>query len=183
MILDALSLELAEPLLEWAPLVLVSDTALPSVLNWGTKIDVAFIQIDRLEELTIKLTDQFPVEIISCQNPTDLLRIAITFLIERKQKAVNIMTETSDSRFTILNQFMHEIQIDVFDQNRKWSCVSSGIYEKWLPVKSRMKIRSVEKNTVQFTGMLYEQEYWVAEKDGMVKMQSDQVFWVGEFSE
>jgi hypothetical protein len=183
LILDAISLELAEPLLEWAPLVMVSDTVLPTVLRWGTKIDVALVRVDRMEDIKTELVDQFPVEIITYHNQNDLLSIAFNFLINRKQKAVNVMTEVSDSLFDLVNPFTQKIQVDVFDQNINWLCIPNSQYQKWLPAKSRLKIRNDTKQNLQFTGLIRHPEYWEAEKDGMVTLQSDQVFWVGELPE
>lgn len=183
LILDALSLELAEPLLEWAPLVMVTDTVLKTVLRWGIKIDVALVQIDGREVMKAELVDQFPVEIITYHNQNDLLSIAFNFLINRKQKAVNVMTETSDSLFDIVNQFTQKIQVDVFDQNINWLCIHKGQYQKWLPAMSQLKIRIEGKQNIQFTGLTHSKDYWEAEKDGMVTIQSDQIFWVGELPE
>ncbi len=183
LILDAISLELAEPLLEWAPLVMVTDTVLTTVLRWGTKIDVALAKIDRMEEIKAELVDQFPVEIITYNNQDDLLSIAFSFLINRKQKAVNVMTEMSDSLFDIANPFTQKIQVDVFDQNINWLCVPNGQYQKWLPSKSRLKIRIEGKQNIQFTGLKHHPEYWETEKDGMVTLQSERFFWVGELPE
>lgn len=183
LILDAISLELAEPLLEWAPLVMVTDKVLPTVLRWGTKIDVAFVQVDRIEEVRAELVDQFPVEIITYHKQNDLLSIAFNFLINRKQKAVNVMTETSDSLFDSMNPFTQKIQVDVFDQNINWLCIPNGQYQKWLPSKSRLKIRIEGKQNIQFTGLKHYPEYWETEKDGMVTLHSDLVFWVGELLE
>lgn len=183
LILDAISLELAEPLLEWAPLVMVTDVALPTVLRWGTKIDVALVQVERMEHMKTELVDQFPVEIITYHNQNDLLAIAFNFLINRKQKAVNVMTETSDSIFDIVNQFTQKIQVDIFDQNINWLCIPNGQYQKWLPGMSRLKIRMDGKLNIQFIGLSHHQEYWETEKDGMVTLQSDRVFWVGELPE
>ncbi len=183
LILDALSLELAEPLLEWAPLVVVTDVVLPTVLRWGIKIDVVLVHIDRVEKMKEELIDQFPVDIITYRNQTDLLLIALDFLIDRKQKAVNVMTETSDLLFDTINLFTQKIQVDLFDRHINWLCISSGKYDKWFPVKSQLKIRVVEKQSIECVGLVYRQEYWEAEKDGMVTIQSDQFFWVGELSE
>jgi hypothetical protein len=181
LILDALSLELAEPFLEWAPLVIVTDVALPTVLRWGTKIDVALVQVDRMEEMKTELVDQFPLAIITYHNQNDLLSIAFNFLINRKQKAVNVMTETSDSLFDSVNPFTQKIQVDVFDQNINWLCISNGHYQKWHPAKSRLNIRFENKQGLECTGLSDRKNYWETEADGMVTVQSTRIFWVGEF--
>jgi len=182
-IVDALSLELAEPLLEWAPLVMATDAVLPTVLRWGIKVDVVLVQIDKMAEINIQLSDQGPVEIISYNDQNDLLSVAFTFLINKDQKAVNVMGETSDFLFTTINRFTKKIQVDVFAKGINWLCIYAGRYEKWFPAKSRLKIRIEEKQNIQSTGLSHQQAYWEVEKDGMVTIQSDRSFWVGEFSE
>jgi hypothetical protein len=182
-ILDALSLELAEPLLEWAPLVIVTDTVLPTVLRWGIKIDVVLVQVDRMAEMNIQLNDQGPVQIISYNDQNDLLSAVFTFLINKEQKAVNVMGETSDFLFTTINRFTQKIQVDVFAKGINWLCIYAGRYEKWLPAKSRLMIRVEENQNIQSKGISHQQQFWEAEKDGMVTIQSDRSFWVGEFSD
>jgi hypothetical protein len=182
-ILDALSLELAEPLLEWAPLVIVTDTVLSAVLRWGIKVDVVLVQIDRMTEINVQLNDHGPVEITSYNDQNDLLSVAFTFLINKKQKAVNVMGESSDFLFSTINRFTQKIQVDVFAKGMNWLCIYAGRYEKWFPAKSRLKIRIEEKQNFHSKGLFHKQEYWEVEEDGMIIIQSDRSFWVGEFSE
>ena len=182
-ILDALSLELAGPLLEWAPLVIVTDVVLPAVLRWGIKVDGVFVQVDRMEEMNLQLNDQAPVEIISYNDQNDLLSTAFTFLIERQQKAVNVMAETSDFLFATINRFSQKIQVDVFATDINWLCIHGGRYEKWFPAKTRLMIKIEEKQNILSTGLSHQLEYWESNKDGMVTIQSDRSFWVGELSD
>ena len=169
--------------MEWAPLVLVTDIVLPAVLRWGIKVDVVLVQVDRMAEMNTQLIDQGPVEIISYNDQNDLLAVAFTFLIGKEQKAVNVMGETSDFLFATINQFMQKIQVDVFAKGINWLCIYAGRYQKWFPAKSRLMVKIEENQNIQSMGLSRQQEYWEAEKDGMVIIQSDRSFWVGEFSE
>ncbi len=180
LIFDALSLALAEPLLEWAPLVIVADTVLTTVLSWGIKVDVALVQEDLIEEMKAELIDQFPVEIATYHHQIEVLSTALNFLVNRKQSAVNIIAETSDSLFDEINRFTESIQVDVFNRDTKWVCVPSGQYQKWLPEKSRLKIIVREKQDLIPTGLHLQEEYWECEKDGIAMLRSNTAFWVGE---
>jgi len=183
LILEALSHELAEPLLEWAPLVVVADTALADVLQWNIKIDVVLVQAIRKEEVKAQLLDQFPIEIITYRDHSDFLSVAFNFLIAKNQKALNVMTDASDSLFISVKPFTEKIQISLFNQHIQWLYISSGHYEKWLPAKSLIQVIKKEDQKIQCTGLLPQQEHWEVENDGMVGIHSDRVFWVGELSE
>ena len=63
-ILEPISFQVASPLLEWAPLVLVSANALDDVLRWGIKIDVVLVEKSRVETLTRNLLEQVPIKIL-----------------------------------------------------------------------------------------------------------------------
>ncbi len=181
LILDALSLELAEPLLEWAPLLVVVDTVLANVLQWGIKVDVVLVNTDRMEKMLHELLDHFPVEIITYHHQTKILPIAFDFLIKRKQRAVNIMTKNPDSLLETVGTFFQEIQVALFNQQIKWLCISTGTYEKWLPAKTRLQLRINDDEAVKIIGLSQQQDYWEVVKDGITTIQSDQTFWIGEY--
>ena len=181
LILDALSLELAEPLLEWAPLVIVAEPALLDVLQWGIKVDVVLVNADHTEKMRHELLNHFPVEIIPYHNQAEILPIAFDFLIKRKQNAVNIMTKTPDSLLEVWGTFSQEIHVALFDHQIKWLCIATGTYEKWLPAKSRLQLRITESKTVNIIGLSPYQDHWVAAEDGITIIQSEQTFWIGEY--
>jgi thiamine pyrophosphokinase len=87
--------DLLNQLLEWSPLVVVLDGAVNRVLNLGIKFDVLLGDFDRIENNEQRFSEQSDIEVIHTpdQNKTDLEK-AIEFLIERGQKAVNIVWAT-----------------------------------------------------------------------------------------
>src|SRR5688500_3947805 len=89
-VVDALSLALAEPLLEWAPFVVVTENAADDVLQWGIKIDAILANSALEGVLADKFAHQQPVKIISCHPQDDLLLAGITLLNDAKASAVNV---------------------------------------------------------------------------------------------
>src|SRR5687767_7172608 len=65
-ILEAYSLEAVEPLLEWAPLVIVAEAAIDEVVRWGIKIDVVVAKEEKARQLFDQLSDQGPIKFLVC---------------------------------------------------------------------------------------------------------------------
>lgn len=179
LIAEALSFELAEPLLEWAPLVIVCDAALDEVLHWGIKIDVVLGEVSAIPMLQEKLIEQTPVKILSYQRDEDPLENGLHFLIASKNTAVNIMTDSVKSRLPLTKNFT-QIQVVLMDYDRKWSLYTHP-FEKWVPAGTSLLIHpndSSQKFTL--TGLTSEGERVTASTDGLITIESDNIFWVGE---
>src|SRR6188768_4241341 len=116
-IVDALSLNLVEPLLEWAPLVAVSDHSLDEVLRWEIKIDTVFCRPDNVEESRSKVLDQEPVQMVVFEN--DLLQEGVLFLMGANQNAVNLVVDLTDNHFEVTKRFP-ELQISLISRDVKW---------------------------------------------------------------
>src|SRR5690349_6043129 len=84
-IVDALSLELAEPLLEWVPLVIVLDRVLEDVKSWGIKIDVVIQSTLEMGQIKDLVSDQFPLQIIPGKPEEDSISTALNFYASSKQ--------------------------------------------------------------------------------------------------
>lgn len=177
-IVDAVSLDQVEPLLEWAPLVAVSDHSLDEVLRWGIKIDTVFCPPDKMTENRSKVMDQEPVQLVLSEN--DLLREGILFLIDMNQKAVNLVVNVTDNHFELAKNFP-ALQIALINRNVKWTFHSAGNYTKWLPVKSKLYLRrNSSEQSFAFQGLHESDPGLEALADGMVSIQSGDVFWIGE---
>lgn len=90
---EACGLGLLESLLEWSPVVVVLDSALPRVLSLGIKVDYVLGDFDDFDpELLLKKSGQDHIEIIRAedQNKTDLQK-GIEFLIEKGASGINIV--------------------------------------------------------------------------------------------
>src|SRR6187402_1560525 len=88
-IVDALGLELTEPLLEWVPQVIVLNDIIEDVKNWGIKIDVVIRSSCSEDQLNELLSHQFPFQIVLCKHD-DTLVTALLFLENAGQSSVNL---------------------------------------------------------------------------------------------
>jgi hypothetical protein len=179
-IVDALGLTLVEPLLEWAPLVVVSNNALDEVLRWGIKVDVVFSPVDEVLENQQKVIEQEPVQLVSYLPEGDLLQSVILFLIGTQQKATNLVAHLREEHFQLTKTFPQH-QIVLIDQHLKWTYHASGNYSKWLSQKSRIHLKkNFLGQTFVMQGLQETDHSFEALSDGLVNIESAEVFWVGE---
>lgn len=180
-ILDPLPFQLAGPLLEWAPLVVVSDNALEDVLHWGIKIDVVLAEDSRVEMLMQRLREQAPVKILSHRSGESSIMNALYFLINSKQASVNIIASVSEDVFVETEKFMHQLQVSLFDEKLKWSAISTGNFEKWLTARTNLQIRkSFGSQSIQFQGLTAKESGFETSANGVISIWSNQLFWVAE---
>jgi hypothetical protein len=179
LIVEALSFELAEPLLEWAPLVVVCDGALDEVLRWGIKIDIVMGEATQALSLQDKMMEQAPVKILSYQPGEDPLENALHFLIASKNTAVNIMTGSVKNRLYLSKNFP-QIQIVLMDHDYKWS-LHTHTFEKWVPAGTSFLIHPNDPSQkFTFTGLISEDEHVTASVDGLIGIDSNNIFWIGQ---
>ena len=180
-IADALSLALAEPLLEWAPFVVVTADAVDEVLQWGIKIDVVLGKSGDERLLADKLAHQQPVKIISYLPQDDLLLTGISLLNNAQSSAVNVMVSNPD-RWFALSSGLLKFQVTLLTPEVRWSLIVRGPYEKWLSKSSMIRVHPQDplqkidvKGLVALQSSLFE-----AVHDGIVSVQSAKAFWIGE---
>lgn len=169
--------EQVSSLLEWAPFVVVAEQALDEVISWGIKIDAVVSQTDTPEKLLEKLTTQLPLKIIS-QNESSLIEVALTFLLDSNQKAVNIITSDDPSFSDGVGPFINRLDISIINGAVRWSVVTSGNFRKWLP--SGIPIFLQKKSAVITKNLIEKNSSLEAVKDGFIEISSETPFWVGE---
>jgi hypothetical protein len=177
LIIDPLGLTLAEPLLEWSPLVVCSSYAVERVLDWGIKLDVVIAPENLVEELKPKLATQAPLKILSSDN-NHVLETALYFLITLKQPAVNILAKDETSLFSALENFTDKINISVITPSIRWSAISSD-YKKWLPSKSKIYLYNYHGSPTS-DNLTNKNGYWEVAVDGFVELSGSRPFWLGE---
>ncbi|SKC76725.1 hypothetical protein [Ohtaekwangia koreensis] len=179
LIADALSLELVQPLLEWAPLVIVIDTALDEVLLWGIKIDVVLADARTAPTLREKLIDQYPVKILSYPVDEDPLTHAFSFLITSKNLAVTVITEHVENRFHFALEYP-QVQIVLMNHDYKWS-LHKKYFEKWIAADSCLYIhKNSAGQNFKLNGLTADGDRFKAIHDGIITVYSEDVFWIGE---
>ena len=174
-IIHPISFGIISDLLEWAPLVLVSQDALEDVLRWGIKIDVML----RNPNLPAQIFSQGNVEVLTPQPGESAIHAAMLFLEGRQYKDVNITAFDAEQAFDEVLPFHGRVQANVLDEKVKWSAVSA-VFEKWLPAGTVVLVHGTTTQTTQFQGLTEGNNQWLVPENGMVRIQSPTLFWVGE---
>ena len=181
LILDALTFDIAGPLLEWAPMVVVAQPAVEDVILWNIKMDVVLAEDKDVQELSSRLVDQAPLTILSHASDESPLVNALYFLIRKKQNGVNIFSSNPDETILLAEKFADQLQISIMDGTLKWSGVTSGHFEKWMTAKTPIFLRkSREHQSIALFGLKEGGDHYESLADGMIRLQSDALFWVGE---
>jgi hypothetical protein len=181
LILDALTFDIAGPLLEWAPMVVVAQPAVEDVILWNIKMDVVLADDKHVQALSSRLVDQAPLTILSHASDESPLINALYFLIRKKQNGVNIFSSNPDETILLAEKFADQLQISITDGTLKWSGVTSGHFEKWMTAKTPIYLRkSREHQSIAFFGLKEAGDHYESLADGMIRLQSDAWFWVGE---
>ena len=175
---EALPQALTEPLLEWAPLVMVIDSALENVLLWGIKIDVVFVRIGEVNHWRESLADQAPIKIISYQPDEDPLETAFYFLISSKQQAVSILTRQPDWVISKSEILVTQLDVVLLSETVRWSVIRSGHFEKWVPANTKLFIQ--HRAPLDCKGLRLQNNTYEATREGLISIQSQAPFWVGE---
>jgi hypothetical protein len=182
LILDPHSVDVVQALLEWAPLVMVFAPALPEVISWGIKIDLAILQPgDGVAQIETLLADQGPVSLLTPHAGSSVFMTALSHLNAARDGAVNVVTANADDLFATAEIFFKDIQINFIDRQWTWFGVPNGRFEKWLPGGSVLKVRPVESSqTIHAQGLIEKSPLYEVASAGMTSLQSAKPFWVAE---
>jgi len=161
----AIAFEKVQELLEWSPLVIVSQQAIEIVQDWGIKIDVLLASPDNNSFKQFAI-DQIPLQVVYS---TDEFKSVCEFLNDRKQIHLNVIVNDAKAYFTMATTFSDRVNVVLFDGNARWHFVANGVYSKWLPAQS--VIQTVINNTIEKS---------VQKQTGIFKMERTGSFWVGE---
>jgi thiamine pyrophosphokinase len=138
--------ELLDQLLEWAPIVIVLDSAIERVLALNIKVDVLLGDFDNDFDSNYYQEIQYPLEIVHTpnQDKTDLEK-AFDYLIQRNIKAVNVVWATgkradhSISNMTNIVRYKNDLKIVLLDDNSKIFVLPKH-FEKWYTSKSLISL-------------------------------------------
>jgi hypothetical protein len=167
------------PLLEWAPLVMVLDVVLESVLTWGVKIDVVLVAAHDVDKLKAKIFEQMPVRIVVYNKDKDPVLAGLQELA-KDQQAVHIVLNPSHETFEKVLEFRKQINVVLLDNDKQWIPVERK-FQKWLPSKSILTVKSGQHQPIMFTGLIqHGVDLFETITDGNITIESPDIFWVGE---
>ena len=178
LILEATSYSHAEGLLEWAPLVIVTEAALEEVLLWGIKIDVVIALPQNRQDLTSRLADQAPIKIFSAGD--DLIEASLLFISGAGQNALSILAEDfPDMLRGKIEQFAGKIQVTVRTSDHKWSWIQSGQFKKWFQRGSVVDFSMSGPSATIKASRLPDSGYELTE-DQWITIENPSSFWISE---
>ena len=161
-------LEKIQELLEWSPTVIVIEPALQMVLSWGIKIDVAIVSASSVDSWKKALHQQGPLKLLSYSDE-EPLTTAFYFLISTKQRSAHLVASWDKDLASLITPFQDRLSAVVMTGPLRWSFVTSGKFEKWLPENSSIEIFSLAKaNEKLFTP-----------EEGIFILEKSSPFWIG----
>lgn len=170
------SFVLIQELLEWSPVVVVTDKVAGEVQQWGIKIDVVVCKDGQREEMQQLLDTQIPLEVVSYT--TDPLAAVFAYLVNKQHKTVNIIAPSLQQADLLDTQV--PLEVIVFHPPYKTFFVEEDVWEKWLPKDASLKTIPVDlvgENLVFHPT----NQSWRVLQDGFVKIRSRKKgFWVSE---
>lgn len=170
---QAIPFDKVQELLEWSPTIVVLASEVGIVLGWGIKIDVVLCPFDEVEHWRKTLADQYPIKILGSR-AEDPLHLALDYLVSVNTQGVNIMGGDRD-HFSLAEKYT-TLYIEYFFDDKRWSWIRSGSWEKWLPSSTTL--------------YLWPKAYWMKAgfdngvlhviSDGLFKLELPGSFWIGE---
>jgi hypothetical protein len=178
-VLEPIEFLIVEPLLEWAPLVLISDTVLDLVLSWGIKVDGVVQHELTVTELEDAFKHQFPVKIIESRE--NIIGSGLNYISDNGHAAVNITGSAPEELFQAIANFGQNLQVNVLSGATKWSLVTSGSFGKWFDANQMVIIRTTPGSTLTTTGLEKAMgQQWRVISSGTIAIKSNRSFWVSE---
>jgi hypothetical protein len=177
LIASAASLQQAEPLLEWVPLVIVTEEALDHVQAWGIKIDAVVCLAAHATDIELQLLEQMPFVVLPHQPGDDPIARALQHLATTRHSMVNILASPTEAMFRRAADFP-ALQITLLSPDVRWSL--STQFEKWLPAGSRLYLRPADSHTLTVDGLETVENGYQTTHDGIARIYGNPPFWVGE---
>ncbi len=85
------SFEQVAPFLESSPVLIVLEPYLVQVLEWGIKIDVICLRLEKAQEIEAKTAHQMPLTFLF--DKPNVLQAALEYLLQNGHKRVNVLGE------------------------------------------------------------------------------------------
>lgn len=178
LILEPTSYSDAEGLLEWAPLVVVTESALREVLLWGIKIDVVIAHPENEAKLTALVADQAPVKIFSAGH--DLVEASFLFLTGTGERAASVISQgITEMVREKIERFSGKIMVNVRTPGEKWSFISSGKFKKWYQTGSIVGFSNPTLGVMLKASKMADSRYELTE-DQWITIENQPPFWITE---
>ena len=160
------SYESVKSLLEWSPTILVLNSCLAEVLDWGINIDGVIVDESQTGHLHDALMPQ--VKILTHVIEKHPMAIALNYLVQHSFDAVNIIGDC-EKLYALLEPFNNKLQL-VVHNNMSRSYYVNRNYQKWVVANVTFEIYPPE-NSVETSGTT-DQSPYISGCDGMVSFSN-----------
>jgi hypothetical protein len=179
-ILNNVSFATAKGLLEWAPKILVIDTALEAILSWGIKVDVVLLKPALASNVAALVETIQPVEILHYTSGQEAVTTVLDYFLRQGQHDINIMVSNASEYVPLVASFSAFMNIVLFENQSKWTFHLKN-FRKWVPKDTSFHIFATQKEQqVGVSGLFTNGPNYIAEMDGIVSFNSEMPFWVVE---
>ncbi|MTI20212.1 hypothetical protein E1176_04195 [Fulvivirga sp. RKSG066] len=158
--------------LEWSPLIITTENSAEFLLRSGIKIDVVLIK-------SIGIETNSAYEYTTHNIEDSYLGSGLRLLTDKNHKAVYIFGSLDSLDLEVIES--SGLVISIIDRKRKWSFIKKGKINKWLPDGAKLYIKSTAKIASEGVYQSVDVPNLIKiDKEGLVKLKSDQGFWLGE---
>ena len=178
--LEPESKSIARQFLEWSPTLIVLENCLSEVVQWGIKIDIAFVNRSNFESVEDLLQDQMPVKILTCKSSEEQLTTALYFLIAGRHRAANMMANEKIDLLKSLQSVSNSLSVGIINSNGKAN-LFQGKFKKWMAKDSVIKvIRTKGNQTFIIKGVRELEGVFICLSDSFVEIKSNYPFWLSQ---
>ncbi|GAB4110050.1 MAG: thiamine diphosphokinase [Thermoflexibacter sp.] len=167
-------------LLEWSPVIVVTENCLEEVLTWDIKIDKIVCQDIHYQYVYAISLHQQPLEIwqVANVNPSDFVHLALQKLIQRGHEAVSIIWEDFTPKDFL--PYIEKIELIVYHNYTKGYFVKKGVFKKWVTVGTVFYLPEKEIIQEVFNLEQIDAQAYKAPQTGLASFQTQQPIFLWE---
>lgn len=176
--LIAAFLSLIEPLLEWCPTIIVFESCLETVKQWGIKIDIVVVTRTQLEAVRAEVEEQMPIKLLTSEKEDEQLCTAFLFLTTANYQAVNIVTSFNNNLLKVLEPLTQSIELGLLNNDSKTNYFN-GHFKKWM-IEGRIVTTTPThpEQTFKTAGLKQGEEGRLSHSEGVIEVKSSSPFWL-----
>lgn len=151
LVLDPLAIEREhlDGLLEWSPTLLVTEQYLPTLLDWGIKVD----QVLARSSSPLLKTESELFDVIEQPKGSSALDEALAFLLRKNHHSVNIVGNP-ENELVFLHALVDRMNCVLFEANRKIVLARHGVYRKWLRAYTSLSVQPLDVISLSTSGLM-----------------------------
>jgi len=189
---EAVNIAIVQGMLEWSPVILVSDECFPLLAHYGIKVDALICERNFANNFEIEISMQQPMDVILIKDSNQEIPEGLKYLAGKGCTAVNIFGTCTDRQMFEINRQHKDLTITYFSHKEKYVYVGGGSFEKWLPKNNPIKIfPSMMEQEFKSHGLVSKKNKFTIDKptefftkkDGVISIKSDhREFFISEVS-